>query len=86
MLHPAQAATIFIEGRNIGYVGTVHPKWAMAEKLRVPVVVAIPETVASTVVPAITPLAKAMAPVVARVAEMEQGMGLQLEVDWVAGL
>ena len=40
MLHPAQAATIFIEGRNIGYVGTVHPKWAMAEKLRVPVVVA----------------------------------------------
>ena len=39
LLHPAQAATIFVEGRNIGYIGTVHPKWASQEKLRVPAVV-----------------------------------------------
>jgi phenylalanyl-tRNA synthetase beta chain len=40
LVHPAQAATVFVEGRNVGFIGTIHPKWAMAEKLRVPVVVA----------------------------------------------
>jgi phenylalanyl-tRNA synthetase beta chain len=40
LLHPAQAATVFAEGRNVGFIGAVHPKWLMGEKLRVPVAVA----------------------------------------------
>jgi phenylalanyl-tRNA synthetase beta chain len=40
LLHPAQTATVFVEGRNIGFIGTIHPKWSMAEKLRAPVAVA----------------------------------------------
>lgn len=39
LLHPAQAATVFIEGRNVGYLGTIHPQWQMNEKVRVPVAV-----------------------------------------------
>ncbi|MBX3022448.1 MAG: phenylalanine--tRNA ligase subunit beta [Bdellovibrionales bacterium] len=35
LVHPSQAATIFIEGRNIGFIGALHPSWAMKEKLRV---------------------------------------------------
>lgn len=35
IVHPSQAATIFLEGRNVGYLGTLHPQWAMKEKLRV---------------------------------------------------
>jgi phenylalanyl-tRNA synthetase beta chain len=35
LVHPSQAATLFIEGRNVGFVGTLHPQIAMAEKLRV---------------------------------------------------
>lgn len=39
LLHPAQSSTLFVEGRNVGYVGTLHPQWTMKEKLRVPVAV-----------------------------------------------
>jgi phenylalanyl-tRNA synthetase beta chain len=40
LLHPAQSATIFVEGRNIGYLASVHPQWLSGNKIRVPVVVA----------------------------------------------
>jgi phenylalanyl-tRNA synthetase beta chain len=40
LLHPAQTASVFAEGRNVGVIGAVHPRWASQEKLRVPVVVA----------------------------------------------
>lgn len=39
LLHPSQSATIFIEGRNVGFIGAVHPRWTMAEKVSVPVVI-----------------------------------------------
>ncbi|MGZ3722838.1 MAG: phenylalanine--tRNA ligase subunit beta, partial [Bdellovibrionales bacterium] len=39
LLHPSQSATIFIEGRNVGFIGTIHPRWSMGEKVSVPVVV-----------------------------------------------
>jgi phenylalanyl-tRNA synthetase beta chain len=39
LLHPSQTATIFIEGRNVGFIGAVHPRWSMSEKVSVPVVV-----------------------------------------------
>jgi phenylalanyl-tRNA synthetase beta chain len=39
LLHPSQTATIFIEGRNVGFIGAVHPRWAMGEKVSVPVVI-----------------------------------------------
>lgn len=40
LLHPSQAATVFVEGRNVGFIASVHPKWLMDEKIRVPVAVA----------------------------------------------
>ncbi len=32
LLHPSQAATLFIEGRNAGFIGAIHPKWSMSER------------------------------------------------------
>lgn len=40
LLHPAQSATLFVEGRNVGFVASVHPQWVNTHKVRVPVVVA----------------------------------------------
>jgi len=40
LLHPAQAAVLFVEGRNVGFVASVHPQWASSNKVRVPVVLA----------------------------------------------
>ncbi len=40
MLHPSQSASVFVEGRNLGFIGAIHPKFIMQEKLRVPVAVA----------------------------------------------
>lgn len=40
LLHPAQAATLFVEGRNVGYLASAHPEWLMENKIRVPVAVA----------------------------------------------
>lgn len=40
LLHPAQAATLFAEGRALGFVASLHPKWLVEEKVRVPVAVA----------------------------------------------
>ncbi len=39
-LHPGQAAVIFCQGINIGFIGTLHPHLLEREKIRVPVVVA----------------------------------------------
>jgi phenylalanyl-tRNA synthetase beta chain len=39
LLHPSQSATIFIEGRNVGFIGSIHPRWSMGEKVSVPVVI-----------------------------------------------
>ena len=39
LLHPSQSATVFVEGRNVGFLGTIHPRWSMSEKVNVPVVV-----------------------------------------------
>lgn len=39
LVHPAQAAALFVEGRNVGFIGSVHPQWAMQEKVRVPVAI-----------------------------------------------
>lgn len=39
LLHPSQSATLFVEGRNAGFLGAIHPKWSMSEKVNVPVVV-----------------------------------------------
>ena len=39
LVHPSQAATIFIEGRSVGFIASVHPRWSMAEKVNVPVVI-----------------------------------------------
>lgn len=39
LVHPAQAASLFVEGRNIGFVGALHPELALVNKLRVPVAV-----------------------------------------------
>jgi phenylalanyl-tRNA synthetase beta chain len=39
LVHPSQAATLFIEGRNVGFIGSLHPQVAMAEKLRVGVAI-----------------------------------------------
>ncbi|MGE0528885.1 MAG: phenylalanine--tRNA ligase subunit beta [Bdellovibrionales bacterium] len=38
--HPVQAATVVVEGRNIGFLAAAHPQWLMSEKVRVPVAVA----------------------------------------------
>lgn len=40
LVHPAQAAQIFVEGRNVGFIGALHPQFAVKEKLRVGVAVA----------------------------------------------
>jgi phenylalanyl-tRNA synthetase beta chain len=34
LIHPAQAATLFVEGRNVGFLGSAHPQWLMNEKVR----------------------------------------------------
>jgi phenylalanyl-tRNA synthetase beta chain len=39
LLHPVQNASVFAEGRNVGVIGTVHPRWSLGEKLRAPAVV-----------------------------------------------
>lgn len=39
-LHPGQCATLKVEGKIVGYLGTLHPKIAEKEKVRVPVVLA----------------------------------------------
>jgi phenylalanyl-tRNA synthetase beta chain len=40
LLHPAQAATVFVEGKSVGYVAALSPKWLGDEKVRVPVAIA----------------------------------------------
>jgi phenylalanyl-tRNA synthetase beta chain len=40
LVHPAQAAVIFIEGRNVGFISSVHPRWLAGEKIRTGVAVA----------------------------------------------
>ena len=40
LAHPAQAAAIFVEGRNVGFIAAVHPQWLMDEKVRTGVAVA----------------------------------------------
>lgn len=40
LLHPAQSATLFLEGRNVGYLASLHPQWLSEHKVRVPVAVA----------------------------------------------
>jgi phenylalanyl-tRNA synthetase beta chain len=39
LFHPVQAASLFVEGRNIGAIGSVHPQWLMNEKVRTGVAV-----------------------------------------------
>jgi phenylalanyl-tRNA synthetase beta chain len=39
LLHPAQSASIFSEGRDVGFIGCLHPKWLADEKIRVGVAV-----------------------------------------------
>ncbi|HMN68884.1 MAG TPA: phenylalanine--tRNA ligase subunit beta, partial [Bdellovibrionales bacterium] len=39
IVHPAQSATLFVEGRNLGFLGSVHPQWLMDEKIRTGVAV-----------------------------------------------
>ncbi len=39
LFHPAQTSTLFVEGRNIGAIGSIHPQWMMNEKMRVPAAV-----------------------------------------------
>lgn len=39
-LHPGQSAKLKVEGKIVGYVGTVHPQILDEEKIRVPVVLA----------------------------------------------
>lgn len=34
LAHPGRAAHVFVEGRNVGFVATLHPRLTMAEKLR----------------------------------------------------
>lgn len=38
--HPGQFATLFLEGRNIGFIGTLHPSLKAENKIRVDVAVA----------------------------------------------
>jgi len=40
LLHPAQTASLFVEGRSIGFFGTLHPQFLLKEKIRVGVAVA----------------------------------------------
>lgn len=40
LLHPAQSASLFVEGRNMGYLASLHPEWLVEHKVRVPVAVA----------------------------------------------
>lgn len=40
LLHPAQSATLFVEGRNLGYLASLHPQWLLENKVRVPVAIA----------------------------------------------
>lgn len=40
LLHPAQASTLFVEGRNVGYLASAHPQWVGENKIRVPVAIA----------------------------------------------
>lgn len=39
-LHPAQSAVIFCEGKNIGYIGSIHPKLLADEKVNVDAAIA----------------------------------------------
>lgn len=39
LFHPAQTSTLFVEGRNMGALGSVHPQYLMNEKIRVPVAI-----------------------------------------------
>lgn len=39
ILHPAQSAILFSEGRGVGFLGSVHPQWLMDEKVRTGVAV-----------------------------------------------
>jgi len=39
-LHPAQSAVIFLEGKNIGYIGSIHPKLLADEKVSVDAAIA----------------------------------------------
>ncbi len=39
LLHPGQSASVFVEGRNIGVIGAIHPRWQVQEKVRLPVVI-----------------------------------------------
>ncbi len=39
LFHPVQCATLFVEGRNVGALGSVHPQWLMNEKIRTGVAV-----------------------------------------------
>jgi phenylalanyl-tRNA synthetase beta chain len=39
IFHPAQSAVLFVEGRNVGALGSVHPQYLMNEKVRVPVAI-----------------------------------------------
>lgn len=40
LFHPGQAACVFVEGRNIGFVASAHPAWRESERQRWPVVFA----------------------------------------------
>ncbi len=40
LAHPVQAAIVFVEGRNIGFIASVHPQWLMNEKVRTGVAIA----------------------------------------------
>lgn len=39
-LHHGQSAAIIVEGKAVGFLGTVHPQWIQNEKIRVPVALA----------------------------------------------
>src|SRR5206468_2195708 len=39
LVHPSQAASVFVEGRNVGFIASVHPKWSSDEKVRIPVAI-----------------------------------------------
>lgn len=34
LFHPVQSATLFLEGRHVGVLGSAHPQWLMNEKIR----------------------------------------------------
>jgi len=39
LFHPVQSAILFVEGRGVGALGSVHPQWLMNEKVRTAVAV-----------------------------------------------